>query len=272
MELQKEIKEIYKDTTLTPKEKSKRVQELYKKPKKEELPPCTHYIRGCAIQPTCCDRWYSCRLCHDADQDHIMDRFKTQRIRCVVCLEEQAVGNQCVKCETTFAKYFCEKCRLWTDKESFHCDECGLCRRGNRDTIRHCKTCNACYPTDHTCKPTAENNCPKCPNCPICFDDLFISVIPWITMHCGHSIHTSCFKTLLEKGNYRCPLCKKSTVDMSSTWERLQAEICNVEMPHEYKDTKVNVQCNDCSAKSETAFHVVGLQCLECKGFNTSRI
>ena len=30
---------------------------------------CEHYNRQCMILSPCCDKWYSCRLCHDQFED-----------------------------------------------------------------------------------------------------------------------------------------------------------------------------------------------------------
>ena len=38
------------------------------------------------------------------------------------------------------------------------------------------------------------------------------------------------------------------------------------------KDTSVHVLCYDCSERSQTAFHFLGLECKQCGSFNTSRI
>lgn len=42
-------------------------------------------------------------------------------------------------------------------------------------------------------------------------------------------------------------------------------------MPDEYKDIKIKILCNDCNAKSEVPFHIVGGKCSQCKSYNTSR-
>lgn len=35
---------------------------------------CEHYERQCSIVAPCCGRGYPCRLCHDANEDHKVDR------------------------------------------------------------------------------------------------------------------------------------------------------------------------------------------------------
>jgi RING finger/CHY zinc finger protein 1 len=48
--------------------------------------------------------------------------------------------------------------------------------------------------------------------------------------------------------------------------------VAHTAMPQEYRDVKVQVMCNDCQARSEAPFHVVGYKCSGCGGYNTRRI
>jgi hypothetical protein len=105
-------------------------------------------------------------------------------------------------------------------------------------------------------------------DCPICGDNMFDSVQRVIFMECGHTIHHSCYKELL-KTSYRCPLCNKSVVNMEIQFRNYDATIQNQPMPEEYRDTRAVVSCNDCSAKSQTAYHWLGLRCSICRSYNT---
>lgn len=105
-------------------------------------------------------------------------------------------------------------------------------------------------------------------DCPICGDNMFQSVKRVIFMDCGHSIHHGCFEQLL-KTSYRCPLCNKSVVNMEIQFRNYDAAIQNQPMPAEYRDARAVVSCNDCSAKSQTAFHWLGLRCSICHSYNT---
>lgn len=40
-------------------------------------------------------------------------------------------------------------------------------------------------------------------------------------------------------------------------------------MPVEYRDSRAIISCNDCSAKSQTAYHWLGLKCTVCNSYNT---
>jgi len=105
-------------------------------------------------------------------------------------------------------------------------------------------------------------------DCPICSENMFDSVRRVIFMDCGHTIHHDCFKELL-KTSYRCPLCNKSVVNMEIQFRNYDAAIQNQPMPDEYRDARAVVSCNDCSAKSQTAYHWLGLRCSICRSYNT---
>ena len=75
----------------------------------------------------------------------------------------------------------------------------------------------------------------------------------------------------LQAGNYQCPICKKSTVDMTQHWTNLTYEIERVPLPEEYWNTQIKVHCHDCDLDTDTVFHVLGNKCTECGGYNTQR-
>ena len=45
-----------------------------------------------------------------------------------------------------------------------------------------------------------------------------------------------------------------------------------MQMPAEYKDTKMIVMCNDCLHKSKVPFHIMGGKCKKCRSYNTTRV
>lgn len=59
---------------------------------------------------------------------------------------------------------------------------------------------------------------------------------------------------------------------MKTLWEFLDNEIENTPMPEEYENMKVDILCRDCHVKSYVKFHVAGLKCSNCAGYNTTRI
>ena len=235
---------------------------------------CQHYQRLCLLLSPCCRQWIGCRFCHDEQQlcDLKFDRFKVSIIKCTQCGEEQSPSNSCSKCQTKFAKSYCQKCNVWTNDPIFHCNDCGFCRVGKAEEYFHCQNCDACFPKSHECVQTKFKLTDRKTTCPICFEILFESKKQYLILQCGHKIHSDCFHSNINHQNYRCPMCKKSAIDMTSVWNRMKIEKNLVLMPEEYRETKIRISCQDCGLESETVFHVVGLECSSCGSFNTQRI
>jgi uncharacterized CHY-type Zn-finger protein len=117
----------------------------------EDLPlvlGCRHYTRNVKLQCSSCDRWYTCRLCHDEAEDHILNRKATKNMLCMVCECAQRAGEFCVGCGERTAWYYCDVCKLWdndSNKNIYHCHDCGICRKGRglgKDFF-HCKVCTS---------------------------------------------------------------------------------------------------------------------------------
>jgi uncharacterized CHY-type Zn-finger protein len=91
---------------------------------------CGHYSRACSIVSPCCSTVYPCRLCHDDNESHPIDRFAIKEVVCRKCDHQQEISNICSKCSITFARYFCNICNLYDDAEKgqYHCVKCGICR------------------------------------------------------------------------------------------------------------------------------------------------
>ena len=104
-------------------------------------------------------------------------------------------------------------------------------------------------------------------NCPVCLEDLHTSRKSCRVPKCGHMLHFKCMQQLLKTGNYACPTCSVSMVDMSSVWERLDYEVELTPMPTEYRDLKVAVLCRDCHQDSKSAFHILGQKCTHCGSY-----
>lgn len=105
---------------------------------------CVHYKRNVRIQCAECEKWYTCRLCHDAVEEHILPRRLTKHMLCMLCGHPQKASDTCVKCGENAASYYCSICKLWSDdvnKHIYHCDDCGICRvgRGLEKDFFHCK-------------------------------------------------------------------------------------------------------------------------------------
>lgn len=235
---------------------------------------CEHYSRNCWIKAACCDRYYPCRRCHDAAENHAIDRTATKFVACVVCGDkDQPVAESCRTCGVRFARYFCKTCRFYDDSpenEVYHCDDCGMCKRGKREDFRHCHKCNTCIPTavfdNHPCR---ERNLDS--NCPICGDYLGTSTEQVIFLACGHPIHQSCLKKHMLT-SYICPICSKCIPpkeQMEPWYRKLDERLVHDRMPPELSNRVSQILCNDCEEKSVARFHFQFHRCEHCKGYNT---
>ncbi|KAI0556229.1 hypothetical protein F4679DRAFT_569770 [Xylaria curta] len=244
-------------------------------PTEERLLGCEHYRRNVKMQCSTCSRWYTCRFCHDNVEDHILIRKETRNMLCMFCGTAQRASQTCVSCEAPTARYYCDICKLWNDdpdKPCYHCNDCGICRIGHGigKDFYHCKKCDACIAIstrqDHKCIERAID----C-DCPICGDYMFTSPKRVCFMKCGHSIHRDCLDEH-QKTSYKCPICNKSLLNMESQFRNLDLSIQAQPMPPEFKDTRAIVLCHDCSAKSSTMYHWLGLKCGVCQSYNTAQL
>ncbi|KAH8811777.1 hypothetical protein F5884DRAFT_783397 [Xylogone sp. PMI_703] len=236
---------------------------------------CKHYKRNVKLQCSTCDRWYTCRLCHDEVEDHVLIRKETKNMLCMLCGSAQRAGEFCVKCGERAAWYYCPICKLWDNdpnKNIYHCNDCGICRKGlglGKDFF-HCKTCGVCMSmsveTSHKCIERV-SDC----DCPICGEYMFTSLQPVVFMVCGHSIHQSCYYEHM-KTSYKCPICNRSTLNMETQFRNLDRAIEAQPMPPQFQDTKAMVSCNDCYAKSAAKYHWLGLKCAICDSYNTVQL
>lgn len=113
-----------------------------------QLLGCLHYRRNVKLQCAACEKWYTCRLCHDEVEEHILPRKMTKHMLCMLCGYAQKASDSCVNCGECAAQYYCNICKLWSDdvnKPIYHCDDCGICRVGHgldKDFF-HCKVCTS---------------------------------------------------------------------------------------------------------------------------------
>lgn len=111
-----------------------------------QLLGCLHYRRNVKLQCAACEKWYTCRLCHDEVEEHILPRKMTKHMLCMLCGYAQKASDTCVNCGECAAQYYCNICKLWSDdvnKPIYHCEDCGICRVGHgldKDFF-HCKVC-----------------------------------------------------------------------------------------------------------------------------------
>ena len=146
-----------------------------------------------------------------------------------------------------------------------------LLRLGGRDNFFHCDTCGACYSNDlkdnHVCIKGKLKQ-----SCVICLDDcdMQTSRQPVSVIRCGHAMHSSCLDEFI-KHSLACPLCKKSVLDPDLIEKQFDEEIAKNPVSDELKDHQLSILCNDCLKESTVNFHPVGLKCLHCRSFNTTR-
>ncbi|KAL9658495.1 hypothetical protein ABK040_006035 [Willaertia magna] len=243
---------------------------------------CPHYQCNVNIKSPCCSQFFGCRICHNEQaflkykcKVEEMDRYAVKEIKCLKCNSIQTLEDNntttCNNCNSPFGDiYTCNICHLYSNdpkKLIYHCDECKICRIGKREEFIHCKVCGSCVVPDHKCIPQNFHS-----NCPVCLENLFYSREPSTILECGHVMHKSCFKNLIENGTYTCPYCSKYIINIDEQEiEALDREIALTPLPDELKDKKVMILCNQCLKKSETNFHIFGLKCLNCGSYNTKQ-
>ncbi|KAG5977262.1 hypothetical protein E4U55_006932 [Claviceps digitariae] len=240
----------------------------------ELQPPlgCQHYERNVKLECFTCKRWYTCRFCHDAQEDHSLVRRETKNMLCMLCGTPQKASDMCINCGEISAHYYCNICKLWENRKSkpiYHCNDCGICRRGlglGKDFF-HCKTCRACITTSIQSSHKCIERSTDC-DCPICGEYMFTSPKPVVFMSCGHSIHKRCYDQHM-RVSYKCPICNRSLVNMESQFRNLDVAIQSQPMPPEFRDTRATVLCNDCSGKCVVLYHWLGLKCSICQSYNT---
>ncbi|WZZ22068.1 hypothetical protein YC2023_123455 [Brassica napus] len=205
---------------------------------------------------------------------HELVRQDVKQVICSVCDTEQPVAQVCTNCGVNMGEYFCDICRFYDDntaKEQFHCDDCGICRVGGRENFFHCKKCGSCYAiglrNNHRCVEDSMRH-----HCPICYEYLFDSLKDTTVMKCGHTMHFECYHEMLKRDKFCCPICSRSVIDMSKTWQRMDEEIEATSMPSDYRDKKVWILCNDCNDTTEVNFHIIGQKCGHCRSYNTRAI
>ncbi|KAH0575500.1 RING finger and CHY zinc finger domain-containing protein [Spironucleus salmonicida] len=239
---------------------------------------CPHYIRGCEYSCVTCGKFYGCRLCHDDEvDDHQFDRYVTDTIRCRYCATVQKFGQKCETCKVEFGWYICFTCKMICGlgedaKPNYHCEGCKICMVGRRQYSKHCDACKSCFNVDYfdqhkCCKVSGE--------CCVCMDDMEKTIYGRIVPNCGHIMHSHCYQTLLQKQNYKCPLCKKflPVHDDSKRIIDFQEKVYDrIFIPQEYEGYYVKVKCNDCQQEATQHFHPYKYFCGECKNFNTDVI
>jgi len=269
----KKIYDINNRKDMTKKQKQTEISKIFQslnktnKTTKIKNPRCVHYERKCVMECPKCLCFFKCRICHDEYENHVLDRFNVEKIKCLECGTIQQSSNKCTKCSIHFSDYYCGICNLWRAKSTFHCDLCGICRNGEKKNYKHCETCGLCLHVkcEHKCVKDSSHS-----NCPICEEYLFSSCSEvQVLKTCGHSIHHKCLKEY-GKNNYFCPICKKTIKEFNINWVQLKTIINIYKMPEEYNKWKIKIYCNDCEKKNIVSKHFMGNECPNCGSFNTN--
>ncbi|GME63240.1 chy zinc finger domain-containing protein [Neofusicoccum parvum] len=164
----------------------------------------------------------------------------------------------------------CQHYRRNVKIQCFDCNRWHTRGEGLGKDFIHCKKCNVCisikFAEDHRCIERATDA-----DCPICKDYMFTSSTDVVSMKCGHYMHRDCYDSYMQT-DYKCPMCKKSAVNMELQWRKLRDAIDSQPMPAQFADTKLVIHCNDCSVKSTSNYHWLGNQCAHCESFNTNEL
>lgn len=239
---------------------------------------CPHYMRNCKLKCPTCHKWFTCRFCHDeSDSTHIFQQARTEWIMCMLCNKVQKPNSaDCEGCGHDFAIYFCKECVLYDNdemKDIYHCAKCKICRLGlglGQDFF-HCDGCHACLSIElqgkHRCIERSTMS-----NCPICGEYMFTSIKPVVYMSiCGHAIHQHCFNEHT-RHSYKCPECQVTVLNMETKFRLMDKEVEEQPLPEPYCFWKCLIHCNDCSSRSISPYHIIGLRCTLCLSYNTIQL
>ena len=142
-----DLKPTYYQKTKAPPKMGEQDEDSAESEEEPKLLGCEHYKRNIKLQCSACHRWYTCRFCHDAVEDHMLNRRETKNMLCMFCGCAQPASQECMSCGECAAWYYCDVCKLWDDspeKSIYHCSDCGICRLGEglgKDFF-HCKVCS----------------------------------------------------------------------------------------------------------------------------------
>ncbi len=86
----------------------------------EKILGCPHYHRNCKSRAPCCDKFFGCRLCHDEESTHEINRKLICEMICMLCVREkkyfrQPVDQTCQICHQIQSRYLIEIFKLFDD-------------------------------------------------------------------------------------------------------------------------------------------------------------
>ena len=230
------IRTIMADKSLTPQERQRRVQLLHSPEiaaRSIVVHPCQHYKKLCTdFHFICCDTIDQCHRCHIENRGCDVRPPKIDVIVCIECNVNQPPSKSCINCKVQFSKSHCSQCMIWTEPDICHCEKCGFCRLGGEGTLTHCDDCGLCYPNASILSHSCPQKSFRGEKCVVCLDCAYSSQKASVTTFCGHYIHIECQQNALMAGHYKCPVCRKSLIDMSRAWEDMRYSISMQPMPY----------------------------------------
>lgn len=71
-------------------------------------------------------------------------------MHCLLCNKIGRIGKTCEHCNGKVSDIYCEICKTLCQltaevKPGYHCEHCGVCRVGLKESSIHCFKCNTCY-------------------------------------------------------------------------------------------------------------------------------
>lgn len=267
-----QINLIKKNENLTPLEKNQAITDIINDSNKNILKnlksknKCTHYLqKKCNhFYFSCCNDIYDCLRCHNEINKH---KPILETITCKKCNYIQIPSNKCIndECNIIFSKNYCNICFIWTSNEIYHCDKCSFCRVTNKNILFHCDNCEACFDSRNKDLHVCMNQSFRTLECPYCLESIFNSQDSSIKLNCSHIVHYKCYEKSLENFNYKCPTCRKSTLEIN--WNYLKNLIELQPMPNE------PISINDivkCKTLSNMEFKIMNIKDDICSGYFTN--
>lgn len=237
--LRKRIRDIQENPSIDQKEKARMVQCLMCNDVRHASPTpsgppqesncsltCQHYKKQCSrFHFDCCGITDPCHRCHLARGTCSVRPPLISKVTCNVCNTEQPPAKNCMNCQVEFGKSYCSICKIWTPLDITHCNDCGFCRVGKSHEVFHCYTCDACFGVEGKSGHRCARIQLKDAACPLCLESVHTAQKASNILPCGHVLHADCWKEAAQKGEFRCPTCRKSLFDMAQFWNSIRRSI-----------------------------------------------
>ena len=237
---------------------------------------CLNNSNNYKLYASCCDKYICCHLCHNKNSDHKIKRLKeVKHILCSNCNTiNENMSNECSNCKKQFSKFFCNKCKIHSDSNMFHCEKCNICYYEKEEDLIHCDNCNMCFmkKSFHKHKCSIVTGLDKCQ---ICFDKIFLEEDKTCILKCSHLIHKSCLNKLKNFNKdkiLRCTICNVSVHNSKKYEKKYDEKINELPVNLSRQDWKTEYLCFDCHDKDITKYHYYYHKCLKCNSYNTNSL